>query len=49
MNDSATSSADGCGDCLATDGRWVHLRMCLQGGDVGCGDSSPNRHATARS
>ena len=38
---------DGCGDCLAAGGRWVHLRRCLGCGHVGCCDSSPNRHATA--
>ena len=26
---------------------WVHLRICLSCGHVGCCDSSPNRHATA--
>jgi uncharacterized UBP type Zn finger protein len=26
--------------------RWVHLRMCLTCGQVGCCDSSPNKHAT---
>jgi hypothetical protein len=36
----------GCEDCLATGGRWVHLRMCLSCGKVGCCDSSPNRHAS---
>ena len=36
----------GCEECLATGGRWVHLRMCLTCGHVGCCDSSPNRHAT---
>ncbi|MCH8128672.1 MAG: UBP-type zinc finger domain-containing protein, partial [Acidobacteria bacterium] len=25
---------------------WVHLRMCLECGNVGCCDSSKNRHAT---
>jgi len=40
-------SAEGCEDCLASGGRWVHLRMCQQCGHVGCCDSSPNRHATA--
>ena len=39
--------ADGCEDCLATGGRWVHLRLCLTCGHVGCCDSSPNKHATA--
>jgi len=35
----------GCEDCLATGGRWVHLRMCLTCGHIACCDSSPNRHA----
>jgi len=26
---------------------WVHLRLCLACGHVGCCDNSPNRHATA--
>lgn len=38
---------DGCEDCLATGGKWLHLRICLECGHVGCCDSSPNRHATA--
>jgi uncharacterized UBP type Zn finger protein len=37
----------GCEDCLATGGRWVHLRMCQTCGRIGCCDSSPNRHASA--
>ena len=37
----------GCEDCLAIGGTWVHLRMCMTCGHVGCCDSSPNRHATA--
>ena len=36
----------GCEDCLRTGGRWVHLRICLECGHVGCCDQSPNRHAT---
>ena len=36
----------GCEDCLKMGGRWVHLRLCLTCGNVGCCDSSPNRHAT---
>ncbi len=42
-----TPSAEGCQDCLRDGGTWVHLRMCLTCGHVGCCDSSPNRHATA--
>jgi uncharacterized UBP type Zn finger protein len=37
----------GCEECLKTGSRWVHLRMCLECGHVGCCDSSPNRHARA--
>jgi hypothetical protein len=37
----------GCEDCLASGGRWVHLRMCETCGKIGCCDSSPNRHARA--
>ena len=38
---------DGCVGCLS-EGRddWVHLRLCLECGHVGCCDDSPNRHAT---
>lgn len=35
----------GCEDCLKIGGTWVHLRMCLTCGYVGCCNSSPNRHA----
>ncbi len=40
-----TPSAEGCEDCLAIGGEWVHLRLCLTCGHVGCCDSSPHRHA----
>jgi len=40
-----TPSAKGCEDCLEIGGWWVHLRLCLTCGHVGCCDSSPNRHA----
>ena len=40
-------SVDGCEECLASGGRWLHLRICLECGHVGCCDDSPNRHATA--
>ena len=36
----------GCEDCLASGGRWVHLRMCQSCGRIGCCDSSPGRHAS---
>ena len=41
-----TPSADGCEDCLKSGGRWLHLRLCMECGHVGCCDNSPGRHAT---
>ena len=40
-------SVPGCEDCLRTGDAWLHLRICLGCGHVGCCDSSPNRHASA--
>ena len=37
---------EGCEECLKIGATWVHLRLCLQCGHVGCCDSSPNKHAT---
>jgi hypothetical protein len=39
--------ARGCEECLRSGDAWVHLRLCLSCGHVGCCDSSKNRHATA--
>ena len=36
----------GCEECLKSGSHWVHLRLCLSCGHVGCCDSPPNRHAT---
>ncbi|MGZ5339647.1 MAG: UBP-type zinc finger domain-containing protein [Thermoleophilaceae bacterium] len=36
----------GCEGCLRIGGAWLHLRICLSCGHVGCCDSSPNRHAS---
>ncbi|HXJ33146.1 MAG TPA: MFS transporter [Candidatus Eisenbacteria bacterium] len=36
-----------CPECLARGDAWVHLRLCLTCGHVGCCDSSKNRHASA--
>ena len=41
-----TPSAKGCEDCLRSGGSWVHLRLCLTCGHVGCCDNSPGKHAT---
>jgi uncharacterized UBP type Zn finger protein len=35
-----------CEECVKMGDRWVHLRMCLICGNVGCCDSSKNKHAT---
>lgn len=40
-------SAPGCEECLRTGDEWVHLRICLVCGHVGCCDSSKNKHASA--
>ena len=37
----------GCEECLKTGMRWVHLRLCLTCGHVGCCDNSIGKHATA--
>lgn len=39
-------SVEGCQECLAAGDPWLHLRICLECGKVGCCDSSPNRHAS---
>ena len=35
----------GCEECLRDGTRWVHLRLCLTCGHVGCCDSSVGKHA----
>ena len=41
------AQVDGCEECLRTGSKWLHLRICLSCGHVGCCDNSPGRHATA--
>ena len=41
------ASVEGCEDCLRDGWAWLHLRICLSCGHVGCCDDSPGRHATA--
>lgn len=36
-----------CPECVKRHDTWVHLRICLICGHVGCCDSSKNKHATA--
>jgi uncharacterized UBP type Zn finger protein len=35
-----------CEECVQIGDPWVHLRLCLVCGHVGCCDESKNRHAT---
>ena len=41
-----TTAATGCEECIKLGDTWVHLRICMKCGNVGCCDSSKNRHAT---
>jgi uncharacterized UBP type Zn finger protein len=34
-----------CEECVKMGDTWVHLRLCLICGSVGCCDSSKNKHA----
>jgi uncharacterized UBP type Zn finger protein len=45
--DEVSPTSEGCEDCIPLGDRWVHLRVCMACGHVGCCDSSKNRHATA--
>jgi uncharacterized UBP type Zn finger protein len=40
------ATPEGCEECLAIGSDWVHLRLCLTCGHVGCCDNSRHRHAT---
>lgn len=44
---SMAPATEGCEECLRSGDKWVHLRLCMACGHVGCCDSSPNRHADA--
>ena len=42
----APLTPSGCEECLRDGTSWVHLRLCLTCGHVGCCDSSPQQHGT---
>jgi len=46
IRDVTPRTPDGCEECLKTGDTWLHLRLCLECGHVGCCDSSKNKHAT---
>ncbi len=41
-----TPSGNGCKECLESGDSWLHLRLCMICGHVGCCDNSKNRHGT---
>lgn len=41
-----TPRSAGCEECMRIADEWVHLRLCLTCGHVGCCDDSKNKHAT---
>ena len=45
--DGIEPSSEGCESCRAAGTRWVHLRMCLTCGNVGCCMASEGRHSLA--
>ena len=47
QNPEVKPRTDGCEECLLAGDEWVHLRLCLSCGHVGCCDDSKNKHATA--
>ncbi|WP_345545269.1 UBP-type zinc finger domain-containing protein [Microbacterium jejuense] len=47
IDPSAAPSGQGCAECEAIGGWWVHLRRCAECGHIGCCDTSPAQHATA--
>jgi hypothetical protein len=46
IHDVSPRTPGGCEECLKMGDRWVHLRLCMECGHVGCCDSSKNKHAT---
>jgi len=46
VHDIRPRAPEGCEECLRTGVSWVHLRVCLTCGHVGCCDDSPGKHAT---
>jgi uncharacterized UBP type Zn finger protein len=45
LHDDVVPSSRRCEACVESASLWVHLRMCLTCGEVGCCDSSPEAHA----
>ncbi|HEY6115586.1 MAG TPA: UBP-type zinc finger domain-containing protein [Candidatus Dormibacteraeota bacterium] len=45
IKDVRPKTPEGCEECLASGDGWVHLRLCMTCGHVGCCDDSKNKHA----
>ncbi|HEU5254293.1 MAG TPA: UBP-type zinc finger domain-containing protein [Solirubrobacterales bacterium] len=46
IDETVPPSGEGCKECLAAGGWWLHLRRCAACGHIGCCDNSPAQHAT---
>ncbi|MBX6330244.1 MAG: UBP-type zinc finger domain-containing protein [Gemmatimonadaceae bacterium] len=46
VRDVEPNTPNGCEECLKMGATWVHLRLCMTCGHVGCCDSSQHKHAT---
>jgi len=46
IRDVVPRTPQGCQECLVAGTPWLHLRLCLTCGHVGCCDSSPMKHAS---
>ena len=46
INKDVKPHTKGCEECMKIGDTWVHLRLCMICGKVGCCDSSKNKHAT---
>lgn len=44
-DDAEPATPAGCAECLVQGSSWVHLRLCLTCGHVGCCDSGDYKHA----
>lgn len=45
LGDVEPRMTDVCAECVEIGSYWLHLRVCLTCGHVGCCDSSPSQHA----
>ena len=45
-NNVTPKTPNGCEECLKMGDRWLHLRLCVTCGHVGCCEDSKNKHAT---